>query len=479
LAMGAAGCGKRGDPLPPLQRIPTPVNRPRVSQQGQEIVIAWETPTGTVDGGALELREAEVLRRVVDPTPPPAPTPPSQPSDAEASSEAPSPPPAEGEPPPKTVVPEEVPSDVSVPPDVPAEKEEQTQAGAAVAILASAAGAASRQAGFASEATVIARIETIEPGERLEYRDAWSAEWQGMRLEYAVRHVNSRGRVSENSERSSLEPLPPIPAPSGLEAVADNGFVRLAWSGEPDGGPEPGGEPGFQSSDTLDFGFNVYRRRKGAASYPEAALNHRLLETARFEDRDVEFRREWCYTVRRVAVRREPAPGELAAQPDAGAVAPSQVVPAPEAADSSAVPSPETDGASAATSRQGGERLPQVPERPAVIESAGSPEACLTPIDTFAPAAPEGVVALGVTGGILLSWSPSDAGDLTGYRVYRAEREGGPFEPLTNELVAVPSHSDQGLAPGKTYFYAVSAVDGAEPANESARSVVVSAEVPE
>jgi len=302
-----------------------------------------------------------------------------------------------------------------------------------------------------------------------------------MRLEYAVRHVNSRGRVSQNSERTSIEPLPPVPAPSGLEAVADNGFVRLAWSGEPDGGPEPGAEAEPPSSDTLDFGFNVYRRQKGAASYPEAALNHRLLETARFEDRDVEFRREWCYTVRRVAVRREPPPGELAAQPaEAGAA--SQVVPAvpaPEAADPNAVPSPGIDGASAATTRQGGGRQPQAPERPAVIESAGSPEACLTPIDTFAPEALEGVVALGVTGGILLSWSPSEASDLTGYRVYRAEREAGPFEPLTKELVDVPSYSDQELAPGKTYFYAVSAVDGAEPANESARSAVVSAEVPE
>jgi len=475
LAMGAAGCGKRGDPLPPLQRIPTPVNRPRVSQQGQEIVVAWETPTGTVDGGALELREAEVLRRVVDPTPPPAPTPPSQPSETGASGEVASPPPAGSEPPPETVVPEEVPS------DVPVEEEGQTPV-ATGAILASAAGAASRQASFASEAKVIARIETIEPGERLEYRDAWNPEWQGMRLEYAVRHVNSRGRVSENSEGSSIEPLPPVPAPSGLEAVADNGLVRLAWSGEPDGGPEPGAEAEPQTSDTFDFGFNVYRRRKSAASYPEAALNHRLLETARFEDRDVEFRREWCYTVRRVAVRREPAPSELAAQPAAGAVAASQDVPAvraPEAADPSAVPSPGIGGASAATTRQGGDRQPQAPERPAVIESAGSPEVCLTPIDTFAPEAPEGVVALGVTGGILLSWSPSATSDLAGYRVYRAEREAGPFEPLTKELVDVPSYSDQELAPGKTYFYAVSAVDGAEPANESARSAVVSAEVPE
>ena len=79
----------------------------------------------------------------------------------------------------------------------------------------------------------------------------------------------------------------------------------------------------------------------------------------------------------------------------------------------------------------------------------------------------------------MLSWSESDANDLEGYRVYRAEQRDGPFEPLTSELIEVPSFTDQELTPGTSYFYTVIAVDGAEPPNESPRSAVVAAEAPE
>ena len=448
LAIEAAGCGKRGDPLPPLQRIPTAVNRPRVSQQGQEIVVVWETPSGTVDGSALELTGAELLRRVVEPPaelPPDAPT--SLPSPAADA-------PEEGEPPSEAEGNETVGLD-EVPPEgsAPAGSAEETQTEEvtlgemteeAGIIVPRVTVAAPTQASFASEARVFARIECSELGERLEYRDTWDPEWEGMRVEYAVRHVNSKGIRSENSNRSSIEPLPPVPAPSGLEAVAGNGYVRLTWSSEPETKPET-------QEVELEFGFNAYRRRRGAESYPVEALNRRLLEMTHFEDRGVEFRREWCYTVRRVAVRLAPEPTELAAElaPDGNSRFP--------------------DGSA-----------PQAPEPPALIESTGSEEVCLTPIDTFAPAVPEGVVAIGVPGGgILLFWSESDASDLEGYRIYRAEQRDGPFAPLTSELIDVPSFTDQGLTPGTSYFYTVSAVDGAEPANESPRSAVVAAEAPE
>ena len=486
LAMGAAGCGKRGDPLPPLQRIPTAVNKPRVSQQGQEIVIVWETPSGTVDGGALELTGAELLRRVVEP---PAAPPldarillPSLPADA----------PEEGEPPSEAEGNEPVGLD-EVSPEEPPEQQEGTQTEEATedatepteptedagTVVPGLAVTASRPASFASEAKVFARIECSEPGERLEYRDTWDPEWVGKRVEYAVRHVNSKGIRSENSNRSWIEPLPPVPAPSELEAVAENGYVHLTWSHEPEpelAEPEPEmpdrvepevepeAEPGTKEVE-LEFGFNVYRRRNRAESYPAAALNRRLLETTGFEDRDAEFRREWCYTVRRVAVRPTPEPTELAAE----------LVRAED-------PTPEnTRGrrgrASRGASGERGRQAPQVAEPPALIESTGSEEVCLTPIDTFAPSVPEGVVAIGVPGGgILLSWSESDASDLEGYRVYRAEQRDGPFEPLTSELIEVPSFTDQELTPGTSYFYTVSAVDGTEPANESPRSEVVAAE---
>ncbi|MEE9180198.1 MAG: hypothetical protein V3U22_04820, partial [Vicinamibacteria bacterium] len=50
LTAGSAACGKRGDPLPPLQHIPAPTPKARVSQRGAVILIEWEAPSKTTDG---------------------------------------------------------------------------------------------------------------------------------------------------------------------------------------------------------------------------------------------------------------------------------------------------------------------------------------------------------------------------------------------------------------------------------------------
>lgn len=471
LVASGMGCGKRGDPLPPLQRIPHEVPAPRVSQRGSEVVLVWQTPTGTVDGGALELTEAEVLRRAIEP---PAEEPPVElPETGEEgatgeATEASETVPEDGAPPPE---PEEAPveqesadEEVAESPDQPdqqappeqreetlpeegqtTEPEEDSDSFAPGTMVVES----SRQLGFAREAKVIARIECTEPGVTLEYRDPWDPEWEGMRVEYAIRHVNRRGIRSENSPRSFIEPLVPFPAPSGLQAQADNGFVRLSW----DAALEREGD------EELEFAFNVYRRRSGAESYPVQAVNRQLVEKAEFEDRSVTFGRNWCYSVRRVAELPEPEPEE-----DTGLAVPEDLAPGRRAG--------------RRAGEEGGRRARE-PEPPAAIESTGSEEVCLTPIDTFAPAAPRELVAIGVPGGILLSWGESDASDLVGYRVYRAEARRGPFESRTPELVEVPSFTDQELTPGQTYFYRVSAVDGAEPPNESERSEIVSERAPE
>lgn len=462
---GTAGCGKRGDPLPPLLRIPAPVSRPRVSQQGPVIVIEWRAPVKTTDGGELELQGAEVLRRVVDPAPPAAPTQvpteetaaptvPDRPAEAAASADS-QPPgsiPAEG-------AVEEVRSEET--PELPeATQPREGESGTPGTDLARLTLAVTRQAGFASEAKVVARLECREPGQRLVYRDAWDPAWEGKRVEYAVRHLNGSDRRSENSDPSSIDPLAPLPAPSALEVAAADGFVRMAWKGE----PEPVG------LDELEFGFNVYRKRAREESYPAAALNRGPLQTTSFEDRDVEFRREWCYVVRRVAARRPPEIAE-----------PTPEVPNQGSEPASGSPTAPTDvGVSEAQASTAPRRAAaQRPATPALIESESTEEVCLTPTDTFAPPTPTGVVALRVSAGILLSWSESDAQDLRGYRVYRAERGEGPFEPLGSDLLDLPSFTDRGLTPGKTYFYQVSAVDAAEPSNESPLSPPVAAQAPQ
>ena len=79
--------------------------------------------------------------------------------------------------------------------------------------------------------------------------------------------------------------------------------------------------------------------------------------------------------------------------------------------------------------------------------------------DVFPPPAPEGVLALGESGGTRLVWNPSLAPDLAFYRVYRLD--GGAKTRLADGLKD-PLWFDAG-ASGRTY--GVTAVDKA--GNES------------
>lgn len=57
----ALGCGKRGDPLPPLARTPQPVRELTVSQRGGDLEIRYVTPRTTTGGIRLDVHEVEVL----------------------------------------------------------------------------------------------------------------------------------------------------------------------------------------------------------------------------------------------------------------------------------------------------------------------------------------------------------------------------------------------------------------------------------
>ena len=57
----ALGCGKRGDPLPPLSRTPQPVKDLTLAQRGPEIEIRYTAPRTTTGGIRLDLHEVEIL----------------------------------------------------------------------------------------------------------------------------------------------------------------------------------------------------------------------------------------------------------------------------------------------------------------------------------------------------------------------------------------------------------------------------------
>ncbi len=105
-----------------------------------------------------------------------------------------------------------------------------------------------------------------------------------------------------------------------------------------------------------------------------------------------------------------------------------------------------------------------------VVESAPSPAVCVTPQDTFPPAAPGSLAAVASEGAISLIWDPNGEPDLAGYLVLRAEASGGELAPLMTEPIRETTYRDTTVKPGVRYVYAVVAVDRATPPNRSAPS---------
>ena len=56
-----------------------------------------------------------------------------------------------------------------------------------------------------------------------------------------------------------------------------------------------------------------------------------------------------------------------------------------------------------------------------------------------------------------------------------AETSGGPYTPMVTNDASSPSHIDEGLVNGTTYYYVITAFDDSLAVNESANSAEVSA----
>jgi hypothetical protein len=102
---------------------------------------------------------------------------------------------------------------------------------------------------------------------------------------------------------------------------------------------------------------------------------------------------------------------------------------------------------------------------------ASDPAAMPTLVDTFAPDVPAGITAVAGVNTIELEWERNTESDFKGYNVFRSV-DGAPFEKVASSIEA-PTYSDTNVQTGKTYRYAISAVDLA--GNESDRSEPVPA----
>jgi hypothetical protein len=109
----------------------------------------------------------------------------------------------------------------------------------------------------------------------------------------------------------------------------------------------------------------------------------------------------------------------------------------------------------------------------AAVESAPSDPVCVTPRDTFPPAAPKGLSVVAGPGTINLSWDANSEPDLAGYLVLRGEAPGETLQPLMAAPIAGTSFEDKTVKAGVRYVYAIVAVDKAAPANASAQSARV------
>ena len=75
-----------------------------------------------------------------------------------------------------------------------------------------------------------------------------------------------------------------------------------------------------------------------------------------------------------------------------------------------------------------------------------------------------------------LAWTASSGSGVTGYNIYRATKTGGPYTKVNSSLNLDTTFTDNSVVAGTTYFYVVTAVDGA--GTESAYSNEAKAIVP-
>jgi hypothetical protein len=108
-----------------------------------------------------------------------------------------------------------------------------------------------------------------------------------------------------------------------------------------------------------------------------------------------------------------------------------------------------------------------------VVESDLTTPVCVTPVDTFPPAAPTGLEAVSETGSISLIWNANTEKDLAGYLVLRGEAPDATLRPLTAAPIRETTYRDTNVQAGVRYVYAVVAVDTARPANASEPSARV------
>jgi len=428
-AMSLAGCGKKGPPLPPLVRVPARPESFVARRLGQTVYLQVRVPTTNADGtspaniervdiyGFTGLPEGneDVFKygTLVASIPVRKP-----PEDEEA------PPPSKHHEQQKTK-PEDRPP---APPRPPASMENGFDQGDVIVVT--------EPLGPEQLTVVVPKKKkpkvVAEPVVKEGPRALGPAPRVGLptRLYLAV-GVSRKGHKGTASGRQSVVLLTPPSAPSQLDVKYGETSFTISWTAPADAYPPTqapiaaaGADKGVKAPPVLKStpigtqpvagAFNVYELPPPAATTAganvpvppapggvlPAPLNPAPIPAPPFVDKRMEFGKARCYTVRAVT--------------------------------------------------QFGVQF---------IEGEASPAQCVTPVDTFAPAAPTSLRAVGSEGAVSLVWDANTEADLAGYIVMRAALPGSDFKPLTADPVKEATFNDTTAAKGVRYAYVVIAVD--------------------
>lgn len=263
-ALGAAGCGKKGDPMPPILLVPAPTTELEVVQRGGQLLVELPYPQTTAAGTPLGGLTAVTVSRLVTP----------------------------------------LPATATAPVEVDAR---QFEAGAeTVRVLEGA------------------ELASAVRGDRIVFTLPLPEAAEPSALTLGVTTRGPRGRVSASSNRITFPVVEPPPPPTGVEVTGEAGGVRVRWNPPPTatatGAPEETEEEIEDASEPEESaeaeegaaegeeepglaGFNVYRRRSTERSYgpPIRTVGPRA---STLVDESALFGERYIYAVTTVASRR-------------------------------------------------------------------------------------------------------------------------------------------------------------------------------
>lgn len=414
----AMGCGKKGPPLAPLQRVPAKVAAWSAVRSDDTVFLSFTVPTANIGGDQpADVALVEIYAVTVTGVPPALENgrvPEGLTLVASAPVRRPLPPP----PPPRE----------GAPPLPPLPREPGLDQGVAVTFTETLTPALVEPAPLTAAAAVVAPPPAIDPATALSLPLSYLPPAASVRRHYAAVAVSRRGRRGAWSDWRSVPVAPAISAPAPPVVVFDEKAVGLSWTPPPGArvAPTP---PADGALDSRPFGppltptrYNVYAA--GAAAVTPA--------------------------------------GDLAP----GAVRrPTPLTDKPMAAAQFAVPGAIVFDAETCFVVRPVDAIDGVD-----VEGPASAPGCVTPRDTFAPAAPTALEAVAGNGVISLIWDGVDTADLAGYLVFRGTVPGEPSTLLTPQPITAASFEDRTVTAGVRYVYMVVAVDSATPANRSAPS---------